>query len=373
MHSQTSTRARFPSNVDTVARTGTNSRRRARFARAWSLLALLLSAGCAGTPSPIFDPVDPPIVWPDAGPPRVRYVGSLASSDDLRAPVGFWTHLWRWFAGAPEPARLEGPYGLAVADGDQLFIADPEQHCVHHFDLDGRAHARWTDAGDGMSFRNPVDVAISPSGEVVVSDAELGRVVWLDRNGSVRRVSPAELELQRPVGLAIGPRTGRTYIVDVLAHAVRVVEGDGSPGPSLGGRGGAPGQFNFPLHIACDENEHLFVTDSLNFRVQELDRNGAPLRSYGRNGDGPGDFAQPRDVAIDSAGRLFVVDARFENVQIFDRDGRILLGFGHEGHDAGEFWLPKGIWITPDGRIWVGDTYNRRVQVFELLEVADAS
>ncbi|MEK6536146.1 MAG: 6-bladed beta-propeller, partial [Actinomycetota bacterium] len=64
---------------------------------------------------------------------------------------------------------------------------------------------------------------------------------------------------------------------------------------SIGGRGEAPGRFNYPTYLAVDERTGaLWVCDSGNFRLQSFDSGGKPLKSIGSGGDRPGYLARPR-------------------------------------------------------------------------------
>jgi DNA-binding beta-propeller fold protein YncE len=301
----------------------------------------------------------------------VRYVGELRKAKDLKPPVSFFKALGRIFAGSEPPQPLYGPRAVVCSrDGQRVWIADPGGRCLHMFGLEDRAYRQITCLGD-VQLLSPVGICLGDGESIYVCDSENGSVHRLsDRTGALLEEVRVGEDLGRPVALAYDSSVGELYVVDVVAHNIKVVDRDGHLIRLIGRRGTGPGEFNFPCGIA-DDGERIWVVDTGNHRVQGLTRAGEPEVEFGQVGDAPGDLALPKGVAVDSQGHLYVVDARFENVQIFDREGRLLLSFGEEGNAAGEFWLPSGIHVDSTDRIWVCDSYGRRVQVFEFVNTRD--
>jgi DNA-binding beta-propeller fold protein YncE len=342
-----------------------------RAGRSWVVAALAL-VGCAATPKPIFEPLDPPLVWPPApSPARIRYVGALRTSDDLKPPRSAWETLGRILVGPPKPQPLYGPRAVVCTrDGSRVWIADPGGRCLHLFDLDRRHYAQVRRMAQAPLL-SPVGLCLGPGDSIFVCDSEQNAIFRLDgRDGRLIDALELPIELQRPAGVYYDDTRGELFVVDVTAHNVKVLDMHGSPVRTIGRRGVSPGEFNFPSAITGRDGL-LWIADTGNHRVQALTVMGEPVTMFGRAGDAPGDLALPKGLAMDPYNHLYVVDGRFENVQVFDRTGRLLLFWGEEGGAPGNFWLPAGIFIDGNGRIWVCDTYNRRVQVFDYLEGAD--
>ena len=136
----------------------------------------------------------------------------------------------------------------------------------------------------------------------------------------------------------------------------------------FGDRGGQPGNFNFPTHMAVNkENGEIYVTDSMNFRIQRFDPEGKFLSTFGSLGRTVGSFSKPKGIALDSGGSVYVVDGIYDTVQLFNSEGELLMNFGSSGIHPGQFWLPAGIAIDQEDRIFIADTYNFRVQIFKFL------
>jgi len=316
---------------------------------------------------PIFIPIEPPIVWP-APPlePRVRYVGQIRGAEDLKPPRKAFQGLGELLVGKEPPSVFYGPHSVVCTEqGSKLWIADPGGRCIHLLDLDTRTYTKIEWAGESRILA-PVGLTRGPNGSVYVCDSEQVAIHRFGGDGQWAESLRLPEDVLRPVAAHFDEGAGELWVVDVLAHDVKVLTREGSLVRVVGRRGNGPGEFNFPCDIASD-GETIWVVDTGNHRVQGLNRRGEPIRTFGQAGDGTGDLAMPKAAALDREGHVYVVDARFENVQVFDRDGRLLLVFGEEGTKPGEFWLPAGVHVDERDRIWVADMYNRRVQVFQYL------
>ncbi len=320
-----------------------------------------LPLGCATPQGVLFPPIDPPRVWP-APPdtPRIQLVGVLGGSDDLKAQVSGAEILKSAFRGPRPPINFTAPHGVAVRSDDLVAVADASGAAVHILDLESRTHRLVTGFEDDR-FAMPIGVAWA-NGHLFVTDAQRHEVIQLDEKGHLQRRFGCDT-LTRPVGIAFVARTNQLWVVDGGAHRLVAFNLATTKAATIGERGTALGQFNFPTHIAA-EGDRILVADAGNFRVQILSASGEGLASIGQKGNGAGDLSLPKGVAFDRFGRIYIVDAHFENVQIFDPDGRLLMAFGHEGSGAGEFALPAGLTIDDHDRIWVADSGNRRLQLF---------
>lgn len=328
------------------------------------ILCMLVGlAGCAERPTGMFQ-ADPGVslVWPlPPETPRVRFFRALNGPEDFRDQRRS-SRLMRWIAG--EGARelsLRAPYGV-TADGDgRVWVADPEAHAVHLFDLaEGRADYL-LGAGDEW-FVSPVGLAYDADRQwLYVSDSGLNKVFVLDRKGRLLGTRSPEQGFARPAGLAVDA-VGKLYVTDAVKGRIDVFSPEGEALGHLG-----EGVLYRPANIALDRSGRVYVADSLNFRIVVFSPDNRLLQSFGALGDRPGYFARPRGVAVDSQGHIYVSDAAFDNIQIFDFSGNLLLFWGGAGNAPGQFNLPAGLFFDAKNRLYVADTYNRRVQLFEYL------
>ena len=338
------------------------------------LMAMACLSGCGKPAGIIFEPPDPPLTWPqeEVG-ARIRYVGQLETSADLKPAQSGLKRLGDFLVGKKEPAPLYGPRSVLTTNGgNRVWIADFGGRCLHRFDLIDRTYEKFQTIGDHQ-LMTPSGLCEGPDGTVYLCDSEGLVVLQIDADSGAHRRTLSLVGLfKRPVAIAFAPQRDELFVVDVADHNIKVLNTDGALLRVLGRRGDAPGHFNFPCDIALD-GENLWVTDSGNHRVQAITPSGRGVTMFGKAGDAPGEMAMPKNIAIDPEGHLYVVDARFENIQLFDRSGRLLLVVGEEGRGPGQFWLPAGIFVDQTRKIWVCDPYNRRVQVFELLPTPEMS
>lgn len=302
-------------------------------------------------------------VWPP--PPaeaRVHYVQSIASPTDLGIRPSGWRRFANAFTGADKGKEtLVTPCGLALDEEDNLWLTDTGAAEVWSFDRKRKKIQRWEKAGK-TRFISPVAVA-KRKDTVFVADSGLGKVLALSGTGKL--LFEITDSLERPAGLAIAG--DRLFVADAPAHRIAVFTLRGKLLSHIGKRGSAPGELNFPTHLAADGQGQLFVTDSMNSRIQIFTVEGVFQTTISGLGDSSGHLSRPKGVAVDREGHLFIVDALFDNFQIFDQQGRFLLDVGSQGSKPGQFWLPAGISISRTDQIFVADSYNHRVQVFQFL------
>lgn len=332
-----------------------------------SLVLCIAGGGCGQPAGVVFPPRQQQLVWPGGSEPaRIRYVGQLATNEDLKPAKSSLDRVRQAIFGKPDVHALVMPFAVCTDGADRLFVADSTAQLVQVFDLKTRHYAAWKPGEKDPPFSQPVGIAWDPAGRLLVCDSVAAVIFVFDGQGQYQGQIGRGL-LKRPCGLTVQATTGRIYVADSTAHQVVVLSPDGTEAARIGKRGTGPGEFNFPIDVAMDRQGRLYVADALNSRVQQIAPDLKTIRLIGSKGDTPGSFAQPKCLDVDTEDHLYVVDNRFETVQIFDSQGQLLLTFGKEGRGPGEFWLPTGIFIDPKDRIWIADAYNRRVQVFDYL------
>lgn len=330
------------------------------------LLPPTILAACAG--GPVVDPfAEESRFWPD--PPetkRIAFVGEFSTSSDLGIRESVWGRFVSFTAGSRTDAMVR-PMAVAVtADRKVIFVADPDARCVHRYDLLRGRYACLVISRQ-ETLISPIGLTVTESGRLYVADSRLGRLYTVPAGGKrVERVSTSA-PLEQPTGIFWDDAATLLYVTDTGSQSIKVFDADGEMVREFGGRGDAPGLFNFPTYLWMDARRGLLVTDSLNFRIQRFDENGNFLNVFGQHGDLAGNHARPKGVATDTFGHIYVTDALFHSLQVFNSDGEFLISIGDRGQEPGQFWLPNSIFISGDNTIYVADSYNKRVQVFRYV------
>lgn len=347
---------------------------------------LLASAPAWAEENPPAEPVSqakeqaalpPDLMWPSPPlQPRIRYLGSVSSPEDMGRKKGFWRKVWEFIRGEEEDEQMVRPMAVAVDGQDRLLVADTNRGRVHIFDRRKGEEGEYAylRGSEWEALRLPIGLAVDGADNIYVADGELNQIFIFKPDGKFDRMLDTSAWLKRPAALAIDRARQRLYVVDTPAHDIKVVDlPSGKVQRVIGSRGEERGEFNFPTYATLDRQGRLAVTDSMNMRIQIFDVEGKLVSAFGKHGDGSGDFSAPKGVALDSEGHVYVADAGFDNVQIFDENGALLLFFGTSGQEAGKFWLPTGLMIDGQDRIYVMDSYNSRVQIFQYLGGQDAN
>ena len=180
--------------------------------------------------------------------------------------------------------------------------------------------------------------------------------------GTFSRYGDGDGELIWPVGIALDSDEN-IYIADEWMNRISIFSNSGAFQNSWstqreGGHGRTSG-------IAIDLNDDVYVSDSVNHRVCKFTKDGEYILQFGSFGDGPGELNAPWGVAVDDNGNAYVADHKNHRVQKFDADGEFVASFGSYGRGKRHLNRPSDVAVDPDGDVYVCDWGNDRVQVFE--------
>jgi DNA-binding beta-propeller fold protein YncE len=165
---------------------------------------------------------------------------------------------------------LDRPTGIAC-DGARVFVVETGAHQILEIENRKVLRAIGSRGGAPGEFNFPASVALT-SASIWVGDTLNFRVQALDRMERVARASfgllgDAPGDMPRIKGIAVD-RRGQLWISDAVLDQVSIYNPDGRYMMSLGGSGGAPGQFSFPAGIAAHPDGRIAVVDAFNLRVQ---------------------------------------------------------------------------------------------------------
>ncbi|OHB26787.1 MAG: hypothetical protein A2X84_08370 [Desulfuromonadaceae bacterium GWC2_58_13] len=332
------------------------------------LLVILLFSGCAPQKASIQR-----YFWPVASEhPKIEFVGAVSTDRDVRQGEEGW--LMETLLGIEEPEPIfVSPYDVASDGKGRVYVSDIAQNDVMILDFAAHKvrHFERPDQDD-LFFVSPMGLAVAPDGGVYVSDNVQGRIYLFDAQGRVKKIFGQNI-LIRPTGLAFDTVGGRVYVADPGLHQIVTFTADGVWQKTLGKRGVAPGEFNYPLDLDVDVEGNLYVLDSMNARVQVFDTEGSFLRSFGERGTSLGSFQMAKGIAVDRSGHVYVTDAIGHRFVIFDLMGTHLMTLGGRTTTQGKlgvpggFDMPKGVDADGTDAIWVVDSLNRMAHRYQFL------
>jgi hypothetical protein len=260
--------------------------------------------------------------------------------------------------------------------------------------------------GSGARFNGPNGVAVDSGGNVYVADTG---------NSTIRKVTPVGTNwvVTTPAGLAGSPgsadgagtnaqfayangvavdRAGNLYVADTQSCTIRKVTPVGGnwvvttlvglPGTSGSADGtGTNAQFWAPNGVAADSAGNVYVAEPGNYTIRKVTPVGtnwvvttlAGLTRSTGSADGTGSrsrFSGPNGLAVDSAGNVYVADTGSCTIRKVTRAGMVttlagLAGSWGSADGTGtnaQFSEPQGAAVDSAGNLYVADTGNFTVR-----------
>lgn len=269
--------------------------------------------------------------------------------------------------------------------------------------------------GDGgmasqATFDTVVAVAVSPTdGSTVLVDAVSQTIRRIAADGTITTIcglagsdgyagdgGPAtEALVQTPMDIGLDS-SGNIYIADTINHVVRKIAAATGiittyAGTGFGGYSGPNGlatevQLNYPMGIAIDSADRLYIADAHNAVVRKVDAEGSLTQVAGTfepdgtsSGDGglatAAQLNVPCDVAVASDGTLYIAELAGNRVRKVAPDGIIstYVGTGAAGYsgDSGsagaatlnfEPTYSNKLALDPNGNLLIADAGNSAVR-----------
>ena len=261
---------------------------------------------------------------------------------------------------------LNGPYGVAVNERDEIAVTETGNHRVQVFSSDGTYLRSFGRKGNKEGeFNWPSGIAFDKNSCSVVADSSDPRVQFFDEQGEYLSQFGDKGHLNRqlrgPFGLFVD-RNGNIIVADEYNKLIKTFYPNGKCLSKLG-EGEGEG-FTCPFHCIQYE-KYLIVSDRGECCIKVFDINGNFLCKFGNMGKRDGEFNEPRFLSVNKAGHLMVCDAENDRVQVFKLDGTFVTKFGNFGMEPGEFQHPTSAAVLSDGKIVVADCFNNRIQIFE--------
>ncbi len=283
------------------------------------------------------------------------------------------------------PKKPAGTYwgsvpGIAVDAKDNVYVFTRAQLPVQVYDANGKFLRGWG-KGIGSSHHIKIDhegnVWIADMGNHVVEKytPEGKLLLTIGTKGKAGRDKE---HLNKPTDMAVTP-AGDVFVSDGYGNQ-RVVhfDKDGKFVNEWGELGHGPGQFSIPHAIALDSKGRLYVADRNNVRIQVFDQKGKFLEEW-RNLIVPWGFHMTAKDELWVCGSSPMQWRKEDNSLGCPPKDQIFMKFSTEGKLLQLFTLPKGLdglerpgdvnWVhaialDSKGNMYLGDIIGKRAQKF---------
>jgi DNA-binding beta-propeller fold protein YncE len=278
-----------------------------------------------------------------------------------------------------QKGQMSGPSDVTFDQQGNIYVADTNNNRIEKYDSQGNFLAVAGGFGGDVTLNQPWSMAVDSDGNVYVADTWNHDITKLDKD--LKQVkkwgSGGQVEANGDPQKLFGPRKialtpdGNVIITDTGNSRVVEYTKDGDFVRQFGSKGtsGDPLQFSEPASLAVASNGDIYVADFWNKRIVHFDKD---LQSKGT-------------IAVDSWGSTAVTDRPYLAVL---SDGRVLatdptngkvLVFGADGKPLAPYDLPKEtgqassrpIGIATDGTsVLVADSLGSVVRKIPLSEIA---
>lgn len=259
--------------------------------------------------------------------------GTHGSSDGVGSAAQFWA-----------------PFGIAVDSSNNVYVADTGNNTIRKINSAGvvstlaglAGHPGSTDGARSYArFRNPWNLAVDSSGNVIVADMS---------NDTIRKITP----------------TG----------AVTTLAGQAGESGNTDGLGNTA-RFYDPFAVAVDASGNIYVSDSANNTIRKIAPAGTVMTLAGLAGNvgntdgntGSARFWNPQGLAVDDVGNIYVADTGNNTVRKITSTGIVstlseVAGTNSVPGESADVQLnsPGGVAVDKVGNIYVADTNDHCIR-----------
>ncbi|XP_078691197.1 uncharacterized protein LOC144921766 [Branchiostoma floridae x Branchiostoma belcheri] len=207
-----------------------------------------------------------------------------------------------------------------------------------------------------LQFDMPTSLAVTTDGDIVVTDYNKKRLVFLDKYGSYKdkvnlRFSP-ECEAVMTNGDLLVTGDGHwIHVLDKQGRESRAIQVTGAAAKAESTKG-----------IAVDGLGRIIVT--IGYQVFVLSPSGDVILKFGDKGQGQQQFDSFLRVAVNSSNQIIISDCGNGYLKIFDPAGHYLFTCGSLISRPGQLYRPYCVITDSEDKIIAADCYNQCISLF---------
>ena len=259
---------------------------------------------------------------------------------------------------------LDLPFGIAVDDGGNVYIADSNNDRVLKETFSAGSYTQSVVANAAINglASYPYGVAVDGSGNVYIGDTSNARVLkeTLSAGGYTQSVVADGLNnhLAGPYSIAVDV-SGNVYIADLANNRVlKETLSAGSYTQSVVANSATNG-LDEPMGVAVDGTGNVYIADYANSRVlKETLSAGSYTQSVVENSATNG-LLYPQGVAVDGSGNVYIAGSVGVLKETPSASGYVESFVANNANNGLNY--PSGVAVDRNGRFYIVDRGNSRV------------
>ncbi len=234
------------------------------------------------------------------------------------------------------------------------------------------SHCMGMYATSGIGFLVPMDFALGSNNTMYVLNRGVDEITLRiskctlnhEYIADIGRFGMGDGQFVWPVAIALDSDEN-IYVSDENQNRITVMDKDGQFLNKWGESGSDEGQLKGPAGLVVGSDNNVLVVDSQNHRVQKFTKDGVYVSGWGAEGSNPGQFNKPWGICTDGESNVYVADWKNDRVQKFSADGKYLLEFGETSEGVGTLNRPTSVAVDSEGDVYVADWGNHQVKIYE--------
>lgn len=280
---------------------------------------------------------------------------SLAA--DVGPGPGSYRYIGSWGGPGQKPGQFDNPVGLASTPTGGLIVADTGNQRLQELSNTGAPIKVWA-----IGTLRPMHLGRTREGHLLVP-IYLDDVVEVHHSDGSVGARFGGNWLDGPAAAA-GLPDGRTVVVDFYHHQIHILSEAFEVVRTVGGKGHGAGRFTYPTDVEVAPDGTIWIADAYGHRLEAITSEGKVKQVMGAKGRGPGQFDVVAGISIGPDGRLYAADMNNDRVQVFGPDGRVLAILGLDGDGRARLKHPAEV-IATDNRVFILDTGNHEIDVYD--------
>jgi len=305
----------------------------------------------------------------------VWIVPNLVQAQEIPASRRIETTVLRYLT-APANQPMVMPTDVAIDSKDRVLVLDGVNNRVVRFGANGDFD-RIIIPPEEFGLSQPLGLAVDSKDQLWLADTGHHRIVVL--SSEAKLIESFELPADgqehpaKPTDIALTPDNRRAYIVDNINHRLMIRDNETGAWKSMGKKGVALGQFDYPFMICTGIENYVYITEAMGARVQRVSPSDLWSGSIGTWGVELGQLYRPKGIVADASGRIFVGDSTMKVIQVFGPWGRIGGVLTDSPGQPLRLEHPMGMSFDNQGHLYVVEMTKNRVAVLSFASTENSA